>query len=356
MDHLPRQRVLDALDHKITDRVPLDYWVVPEMQEKLEAHLGTDAEGILQALGVDVRQFQPDYTGPPLRTMADGSWFDAMGVHRRRVTNQYCTYEEYASAPLGYAEDVADLERYAFWPNIDDFDFEGLSAKIGDAHKTYFIKLETGGLFELAWALRGYEQYLMDMAAEPEIPHYIMGRLTDFYCEYVRRAMAAAGDKYDLVYTYDDVAGQSTLLMSKDMWREMVRPYHVKLNEVIHGCGKRVMYHSCGAVFDLIGELRDLPIDILNPIQPRAAGMDMEKIKAAYGKDLCFHGGIDIQQVLPRGTQDEVRAAVRHAVGTLGRGGGYILTSAHYVQADTPVENLLAMYDEARKIPVPDAL
>lgn len=348
---LPRERVLAALAHKPTDRVPLDFWAVPEVWEKLKIYFCTDSEEqILQNLHIDIREVQPDYIGPPLIRQADGSYFDPMGVHRRVVKNDYCEYEEYASSPLGFAETVEDLEGYEKWPNIDNFDFKGLGAKVGDLHDTYYIKLETGGLYELSWALRGYEQFMIDMIINPEIAHFIMDKLCEFYCEYVRRAMKYAGDKYDMVYTYDDIAAQNTLLMSKEMWSEFIRPYHVKLNKVIHDCGKTVMYHSCGAVYEMIGELAELPIDVLNPIQPNAAGMDMDKIKSNYGEKLCFHGGIDIQQVLPRGTKEEVAAAVKRVTKALGKNGGYILTSAHYIQADTPVENILTMFKTAREL------
>jgi len=347
---LPRERVLDALSHKITDRVPLDFWGIDETWDKLRTHFGMDDEGILEALGIDIRLFQPQYKGEII-TQPDGTYFDALGMHRRPVKNNYCTYEEYASFPLGYVNEISDFERYK-WPDIDLFDFESLSAQIGDLHKTYYIKMQTGGLYELAWGLRVYEQFLFDMVDSPEIVHHIMGKLTDFYCEFVTRAMRYAGDKYDMVYTYDDIASQSTTIISADMWREFIKPYHEKLNKVIHGYGKTVMYHSCGAIYDMIPLLAELPIDVLNPIQPSAVGMDFEKIKREFGEKLCFHGGIDIQHVLPKGTVDEVRAAVRHAVNTLGRGGGYVLTSAHYIQSDTPVENILAMYDEAKSTPM----
>lgn len=346
---LPRERVLKALNHQTTDRIPLDFWATPETWDKLKNHFHTqDEEIILQKLEVDIRQVQPDYIGPEFRTLEDESFYDAMGVHRRRVKNDFCVYEEYASSPLGYVESVEDFEQYNSWPSVKDYDFKGLADKVGEIHKTYYVKLETGGLFEFAWALRGYEQFMMDMVLEPEIAHYIMNQITDFWCEYVQCAMQNAGDRYDMIYTYDDIAAQNTLLMSRDMWAEFIKPYHERLNKVIHSFGKTVMYHSCGAVFDMIEDLAKLPIDVLNPIQPRAAGMDMREINRKFGQSLCFHGGIDIQFTLPKGTKEEIDEAVHHAIDTLGEEGGYILTSAHYIQADTPVENIIEMYQEAK--------
>lgn len=350
MELLPRERVLAALNHQKTDRVPLDFWAVPETWDKLKQYFHTaEEESVLCALGIDIRQIQPEYIGPAMERLEDGTYYDAMGVHRKPIKNDFCEYEEYASSPLGYVETVEDFKSYDKWPVVDNYDFKGLSEKIGNIHDTYYTKLETGGLFEFAWALRGYEQFMMDMVLEPEIAHYIMNRITDFWCEYVKLAMENAGDKYDMVYTYDDIAAQNSLLMSKEMWAEFIKPYHERLNKVIHGYGKTIMYHSCGAVYDMIEDLSKLPIDVLNPIQPRAGGMDMAKIKENFGEKLCFHGGIDIQFTLPKGTREEVDEAVRHAIDTLGAGGGYILTSAHYIQADTPVENIIEMFEEAKR-------
>lgn len=350
MEGLPRQRVLTALSHEETDRVPLDFWAVKETWEKLKKHFGTDnEEDILQALHIDIRQFQPEYIGEPIVKLEDQTYFDDMGVHRRLVKNEFSEYEEYASSPLGYVKSVRDFESYDKWPNVNNYDFSGYSEKIGSAHKTYYIKMETGGIFELAWALRGYEQFMMDLILNPEIAWYILDKITNFWCEFVKRAMENTGDKIDMVYTYDDIGSQNSLLMSKDMWKRFIRPCHERLNKVIHKYGKTVMYHSCGAIYEMIDEFAKLPIEVLNPLQPRARGMDFKKIKDNYGKTLCFHGGIDIQNTLPYGSEKDVREEVRHAINILAKDGGFILSSAHYIQGDTPVENIVAMYDEAIK-------
>jgi uroporphyrinogen decarboxylase len=345
---LPRQRVLSALNHIRPDRVPLDFWATPEVIVHLKKHFNTQSEEIiLEKLHIDIRQYQPDYIGPMIIKQTDGSYYDPMGVHRKPQTNAFCVYEEYASAPLGHIKTIDDFKGYDRWPNIDDYDFEHLSDKIGDMHKTYYIKIETGGLFELAWALRGYEQFMIDMMVQPEIAHYIMKKLTDFYCAYVDRAMQHAGEKIDMVYTYDDIASQRSLLMSPATWESLIKPYHIQLNSVIKSHGKTVMYHSCGSIYDMIPQLMTLPIDVLNPLQPLAKDMDFDMIKTNFGKEIAFHGGIDIQFLLPSGTPQEVKAAVERAIDILGKDGGFILTSAHYIQADTPIENVVAMYDAA---------
>ncbi len=171
------------------------------------------------------------------------------------------------------------------------------------------------------------------------------GLLTDLMIGNVRRMMQAGQGYIDWVYTFDDVAIQDRLLMSPRMWREFILPRHQRLNRVIKEYGVKILYHSCGAIYPLIKPLiKEMWIDALNPLQPRAPGMDMSRIKAEFGKRIAFHGGIDLQYTLPNGSQEEVVAEVRERCRVLGKGGGYICASAHYIQADVPVENIIAMY------------
>ena len=335
-----------ALEHRETDRVPADFWAVEEVVAKLREHFRTsNDERVLQKLGIDFRMVEPDYIGPAKRVLPDGSFLTATGIHVREVTNSYCTYHETVSFPLAFAETIEDIEKYDRWPDLSWWDWGSFSDKIGDLHERYYIKIQSGGIFEQAWGLCGNEKFFMDMVLNSEIPHYIMNKLCEFYCSYVKNAMEAAGDKIDMVYTYDDIASQNSLLMSPKMWDEFVRPYHERVNAVIRGYGKKIMYHSCGAVRPLIDRLIDLPIDVLNPLQPLAKGIDISEIKNTFGKRVCFHGAVDIQELLPHGTSDDVRREVRRVVNILGESGGYILASAHYIQADTPIENILALYD-----------
>lgn len=346
---LPRERVLAALAHQTPDRTPTDFWAVEEIWCRLKQLFQTESkDDVLDRLGIDIRRVRPDYVGPPIQFLNDGSYLLPDGTHRKKVTNRFGAHEEYAGFPLNACETVQEILEWDRWPKAEQYDWEGFSRKIGDKHEHYFIKLDLGGPFERAWSLRGYEQYLMDMATEPEIPHAIMERLTEYYVDFVTRAMEAAGDKIDMVYTWDDIASQNSLLISPQMWEEFVKPYHVYIDRVIHGYGKRVMYHSCGAVRPMIHRLMELPIDVLNPLQPLAAGMsDLCSIKKEYGDQLTFHGAIDIQQLLPHGNPDEVYREAHRVSTILGDGGGYILCSAHFIQADTPLENILALYQAA---------
>lgn len=341
-----RERASAVLSGQIPDRCPVDFWAVDEVIEKLMKHYGYETEDeILDRYEIDFQFISPDYI-KPIRKMEDGTYYDGMGVHRKKVENDFCVYEEYATFPLEYVEEVEDFEEYNYWPDAtNNYDWKGYAKKIGSRHGKRMIKLYMGGIFETAWALRGYEQFMVDMICDPEIAHYIMDKICSFWCEYFECAMKYAGDYIDVAYTYDDIAIQNSLLMSETLLEEFIYPYHRKMNAVIKKYKKPIIFHSCGAVRPIIGKLAELPIDVLNPLQPLAKGMDFQEIKDEFGERLIFHGGICIQKTLPSGTPSEVREAVRNAVKILGANGGYIMTSAHYIQNDTPIENIEAMFE-----------
>lgn len=346
VDMLPRDRVMSSIKNQKTDRVPLDFWATPEMWEKLKSYFGTTHKSkVLEKLHVDVRDYRPQYIGSPMRVLDDGSYYEPMGTHRRIVKNEYNSYDEYASFPLAYAQTVHDLKRYE-WFSPEDYDYYGFSEMIGNIHDTYCTKMMVGGLFELAWALRGYEQFMMDMALAPEIPHYIMQKITDFYCEYIERSMSVAGEKIDIIFSYDDIACQRGMLISVNMWKEFIKPYHEQMNRSAKKFGKKILYHTCGNIYqpEVLKGLVEMGIDILNPIQ-MCTEMPLIQLKKEYGDVLRFHGGMDIQKVLPFYTPDQIREEVRRLTDVLGT--GFILASTHYIQNDTSVENVIAMYEEA---------
>ncbi|MBU0491914.1 MAG: hypothetical protein KKA73_13510 [Chloroflexi bacterium] len=352
----PRQRVQTALDHREPDRVPFDFWAVPETCAALREYLGVETdEAVLRLLGVDCRIMAPDYVGPAPRVQPDGTYYDAWGAHRRRVSNDFSTYDEYAGYPLAGAQTVADVEIWDGWPSPDHWDTGSLKARIQALNRDtpYHIRYEVGGIFEWSWALVGLERFLVDLKRRPAVPCAIMDCFTDRYIANVTRVLAAADGLLDMVYTYDDVGMQTGLLMSPRMWREFILPRHQRLNAAIRRADPavKIMYHSCGAVYPLIAAFADeMNIDVLNPLQPRATGMDPARIKNEFGARLAFHGGIDIQHTLPYGTPAEVQSEVQERCRVLGRGGGYVCASAHYIQADTPLDNVLALYTAPRAV------
>lgn len=350
----PRQRVIQTINRQVPDRVPFDFWGVPEVIDRLVEYFNVaDEQEMLRLLGIDCRVVWPEYNGPPLEKFEDGSFYDAWGFHRKLVHNDFSTYEEYASYPLANAKTAKDVRAWDKWANGRCWNWAKIPAQI-DAMNTpvrYHTRYEVGGIFEFAWAVYGLEKFLIDLVDNPEVPCAILDGYTDMFIDNIHSLMLIAGDKIDMLYTYDDVATQNDLMMSPSMWRKFIMPRHIRLNAAIKEYDVKIMYHSCGAIYKLIQPLiNELEIDVLNPLQPRAKGMDMARIKREFGTQVAFHGGIDLQYTLPQGTTQEVASEVQERCRILGEGGGYICTSAHYIQNDVPIENIIAMYSTPRKI------
>ena len=349
----PRERVKLALQHRETDRVPVDFLATPETWTALQHHLRlSDSESIMKYLGIDLRHPRLRYVGPPFQTYTDGSYTDAWGLTWSPVPHKGGVYYEVTRRPLADVKDVAELRDYP-WPNPDWWDVESLVEQIQawDRETEYAICLDDfgdpGGFYEIANYMRGMEHFLMDMALNPELPFEIMRRVTDVFVVLAERVLDALGDRVDLIWTSDDIAHQHGLMVSLPMWRELIYPHHERFNRRVHELGGCVMYHSCGSVFDAVPGLIEMGIDVLDVLQFSADKMAPEALKTAYGDRLGFHGGADVQQLLPRADEREVRATIGHIIAVMSRQGGFILSPSHAVQIDTPPENIVAMYQEA---------
>ena len=346
----PRERVFTALSHKQPDRVPCDLWAVPEVWQRLRAFFGgvTQAE-VLRRLRVDVRWVVPDYVGPR-RTLPGRITVGPYGSWRKEQRHAFGVYDGYAGHPLAEALTASDVHQWD-WPRTEYWDVNSVIPQLDalDAQDDYFVCYDLGGIFERSWGLLGLERFLIDLVMNPEFPCAIMQHMTDLYIANATRLLEVAEGRVHMIYTWDDMAHQRGLIISPDLWRKYIVPCHQRLNAAIRQFDVKIMYHSCGAIYPLIPDLIQLlGIDVLQSLQPRAEHMDMPRIKEESGESLAFHGGVDIQQTLPHGTPDEVRAEVRQRCTVLGRGGGYILAAAHYIQNDTPTENILALYRTPR--------
>jgi uroporphyrinogen decarboxylase len=292
---------------------------------------------------IDVREVAPRYIGPAL---ADGE--DIWGVHRSWVSHGSGSYFEIDRYPLAQARTKADLDRHR-WPSPDWFDYSSLPARIAAARAEGdpALIVTNGNIFESSWYMRGFERMLGDLLEEPELCRAILDRVTDFHVEFFRRALAAADGGIDLVFTADDIGGQQGLLVSLATWEEFIKPCHVRLNRAIHEFGAKVVYHSDGDVMDAVGGLVEMGIDVLQALQFSAGKMDPSILKAKWGDRLCFEGGVSVQTTLPFGSVQDVRNEVERLIAVLGRGGGYILGPSHAIQAGTPPENIVAMFETA---------
>jgi uroporphyrinogen decarboxylase len=336
----PRERWEAVLRREKPDRVPMDYWATREATEKLLKHLGCDWDEAMRRLHID----QPygvggRYVGPAL---PEGE--DVFGLTHRAIDYGTGTYSEVANAPLSGYESVGEIETNYRWPSPDWWDYSHLPEAVqGRDHRP----ICGGGSepFLLYCQLRGLEQAFMDLVLYPEIVDYCLGRLFDLAYENTRRIYEAIPGKVLYSYVAEDLGSQQSLLMSRDHMHRFLFPHMKRMMDLVHSAGAYVFHHSDGAIRKVIPDLIDLGIDVLNPIQWRLPGMDREGLKREYGGRIIFHGAMDNQTTLPFGSVDDVRGEVRGNLEILGDGGGYILAPCHNIQAVSPPENIVAMYE-----------
>jgi len=338
----PRERVLTALSHRRPDRTPCDFWAEDCTWNRLFDHVGhRDKDRLLDRLDVDVRHL--DVPGPPERALGDGIFQNYWGERYVYRPTPWGPMREDLRGALADAGSLADLERFD-WPTPDLFDYSGLAEQCRrlDRHALFYGFAD---VWQRPALVRGWEGMFLDMAERPEWAHWLCRKFTDFYKDDYARAAKATGGRIDLYLLISDLGSQTGPLISLAMFRAFVAPYLKEMIDCIHSLGGKVVYHSCGAIRPFIPDLIGLGIDILDPIQPVKPDMGPEPLKADFGDRLTFHGGIDMQHLLPHGSPDEVRAEVQRYCETLGHDGGYILGPAHLFQPDVPPENVLAVYD-----------
>ena len=348
-----RTRVLTALNHREPDRVPVDFWWSHETRDRLLNHLRLrDTDELQDFLGSDIRCVYPTYCGPPLERFGDGSYRDWWGVIRKPYKYGSGEYDEVIYSPLREAESYRDVEKIP-WPNPNWFDYDSLNVQCDRYHGRAIMigrmGLETQTLFIQTWFTRGLDKVLLDFVLNPDLVKAMMDKIMAFRVEHLQRILKVAGPRADLLQMADDYGTQKGLMISPETWRTFFAPHLQTLCRMAHDAGLNVFLHCCGSSRQIIPDLIDLGVDVLNPIQPQAAGMDPADLKTQFGDRLSFHGAIDTQSLLPFGSPNDVFREVKHAFETLGRGGGYILAPVHTVEGDVPVENVLAVYEAARK-------
>ncbi|MCL2658921.1 MAG: hypothetical protein FWD64_00180 [Acidobacteriaceae bacterium] len=365
----PKERVNKAIRFEKPDRTPRDFAAVPEVWDGLAAHFGTsDRNELLKHLGVDCRVVSydsfcshPNLSGAAVdlsasreRSSTGGMWRaweadginrDIWGARRRRIQTSFGALDEIASYPLGQAAGLDDIRKYD-WPAPDWWDFKDLRASIErlDGGDSYSIRYRAGSVFETAWSLYGLDRFLVDLASDPALPVYIMERIGEVHLENLYRVLKSAGDLIDIVYFYDDLASQTGLLMSPRLYERYIQPWHQRMIALASEFGKPAMMHCCGSVYPLIPRFIEMGLAILNPIQPATKNMAAKRLADEFGGRIAFHGGIDVQNLLPNASPEKVCETVAEVSAVLGVHGGYIIAGSHHLQADTPIENILAMY------------
>ncbi len=378
-----RQRLQLALNHQEPDRVPFDlgatvltsihhksyralrqYIGMPEVEPRIVdilQQIVTVDDDMRERLKVDVRDVAPRSSAAfriDIREMPGYTYFyDEWGIGWRKPIDGGWYYDMF-DHPLKDAQTIADIENYN-WPNpIDVARFAGMAERAQHAAQVeqhgVFMGGLSAGIMEMASWTRGFANYFMDFAANEKLIVALMRKVMDLKMAYWEVALREAGDNVDAVNEADDFAGQRSMLISPAMYRRIVKPLHKELFDFIHARTKaKLFFHSCGAIRPVIGDLIEIGVDILNPIQVSAAGMDSAELKREFGKDITFWGGgIDTQRVLGSGTPDEVRADTRKRIEDLAPGGGFVFATVHNIQGDVPPENIMAMWETLQEFGV----
>jgi len=343
-----RERVLQAIAHKPSDRAPADYGAHQTVTDGLIQKLGvTNAEELLAALHVDMRRIGFNYGQPDTGPDSDG-YMRTMWGAKRREDNPGDGLPNCIS-PFTEDTTVDDVHAHA-WPDPKQLDcsqvqeqcekYRGECATFGAPWSPFF--------HEVGWLI-GQENFMVWMHTKPDVVHGIIQHVVDYEVEATRRFLEATDGMLDMTYFGNDFGTQRGLLLSPQMWHEFIRKPLKRYFDVSHDYGCKVMKHSCGAIRDIIPCLIEDWVDILDPIQVAAAGMSLPGLVRDFGADLCFHGGVDTQRTLPFGSAEDVRVEVRSYLGLTRENGGYILCGSQEFIEDIPLENILAMYDENQK-------
>ena len=329
-----REWVRTAIAHRQPPAVPFNFSVTPPAQAMLQKHYGT--QDVKAAARVPVRtasctSIKPQYA-PPARYGPTVK--DEFGV-------VWSTSDIDRGSPIGPPLREPSLAGCTFPDPAAAYRFEHLAQWCSLNHE-HFTIIWVGDLWERATFLRGMENILLDVAAEPQFVRALLRQLAD----YILRTMQILFERFefDAIALSDDYGTQRGMLISPDCWRRLIRPLLVEIFALARKHGRCTFLHSCGNVEPIIPDLCEIGLHILHPIQPEA--MDIYMLKREYGRDLTFCGGLRTQDLLPRGTPPQIRDEVRRLKHEMGAGGGYILEPGITVQADVPLENMVAMIEE----------
>jgi len=338
---LSTERVLAAIARQAPDRIPRDFWAEPPTLNRLFKHVGhSGEERLLTDLRIDIRHLNA--VTPPEREIRGDVYQNFWGERFIYRPTPWGPMREDVKGALAAAKSLAELEAFP-WPTVDCFNYSKLKEQCR-RYEPYALIYGFADVWQRPALVRGWEAMFLDVIERPDWVHFLCRKFTDFYLEDYTRAAETSGGRIALFLLISDLGSQNGPLISLAMFRQFVAPSLREMIECIHGLGAKVLFHSCGDIHSFIPDLIDLGVDVLDPIQPTGPQMAPERLKADFGDRLSFHGGIDMQQLLPHGTARQIKEQVRRYCETLGHGGGYILAPAHFFQPDVPPENILAVY------------
>lgn len=351
-----KERVLTALNHRQPDRVPIFATLTPQVAQRLSHHLQLPFEPALDSLlstrishSQLLTQLGNDCVGiaacapthSPTQTLENGIIVNEWGMRFKNAG----LYNEFYEFPLAHAETEQDINSYPFIDPYAPGRFQAAKETVARYSQTHAVVADLEcSLFETAWYLTGLEKFLFDLMCQTPYINPLLDRIEYINTETGKELIRMGAD---VIWCGDDFGTQTSLIMDPDTWRLFFKPRIKRMFEAFRQVNPsiKIAWHSCGAVGPLIPDFIEVGLDILNPLQPAATGMDPEKLKLEYGKDLCFFGAICVQDLLPNQSADTVKSEVKRIARILGKNGGYMAAPAHNIQPDTPIENILAVYE-----------
>ena len=346
-----KERVMIALAHQEPDRIPINFRATEQITEQLSRALDLDYWGILDRFRVDFREAIPIYVGPAFPDRGDGSKVDMWGVGRKEQRIDKGRDFLISYSPFQSASTPEDIQKH-HWPRAGWFDFSQIK-KICNEFKGYAISTPGihiqghHGVFHLLTYLFGFEKIMIDLVLNPELVRAAIEQIMTFLVSYYEQFLKSAEGMIDFLFYKDDFGAQNDLLISRDMFMDFFFPNLKTLADLASSYGIKLVLHSCGSVFPLIPDFIEAGVCVLDPIQVTAKGMDIHILKEKFGKQLTFHGGIDVQHLMPFGTIEEIKLKAKETIEVLGKTGGYFFGPSHRFQGDTPVENIIALYETA---------
>lgn len=348
MEMTPRERVQKVLNRQVVDRLPADLWLTSEVYDALSEHAGTsDDLEQWKRLRIDrIPWFGAEYAGPMRTDLPEGSIATPFGPILSPAQVGHGVLMEYTDHPLSRIDTVDELDSYPWWPDPAKWDFGKMESMVKRWAPRHFVFGPWVSIFEIYCGMRGLELAMMDLAENPDFVEAACDRIEETQTVLIEGLLTRCAGNLGAIFVSDDMGSQNSLLMSLGTWDYFIGPRLKNWCELAHRHGARVFYHSDGAIRPLIPRLIEARVDVLNPIQHACPGMELEGLHRDFGDHLIFHGGVDTQQVLPKGTPEQVAEETRRCIEALAPNGiGYLPASCHNIQAGTPVENVLAMID-----------
>lgn len=343
-----------------SNSILIDYLAHPEIYNGLYKFYGISTESqLLDNLGCDFyylscrdisqnESLKSIYAGPK-PFYDDKTRKCPFGITWNRGSYQSkFAVDEAIHNPLGNAQTEQDILNYQ-WPKADWFNFDSFEYEMQMNSNRIIVGGFWSGILGDSYRMYGFEHFLLDIAMRPQIIKTLINRMTDFYFDLNKKLFDQFGNKIDIWFFGNDFGSQTGLLFSPGMLNDFFMDNFKRLCDLAHSYGIKVMMHSCGAISEIIPMLIDVGVDILDPIQVTAKGMEPKNLNEKFGGKIIFHGGIDTQQILPKGTPAQVRQHCIETIEAFGTDGGYIFAPSQILGPDIPVENIDAMYDIAKK-------